>query len=134
MPYYRERLLSAWGNDRVFEVGQPPTAAIEVPHGARRGPGNIGHMFPNPRKGFRNEASREISASSDGDLGMEPKYLSDKTRIAGNGEGDADGRDDILGAFTRFALSGNAGEVPPGYEELRIKYGGPRGVQDFDFG
>jgi len=134
MPHYRDKLLSAWGNDRIFEVGQPPVASIEIPSGARRGPGNIGHIFPNTRKGFRNQVSSTISSSPDKDSAVAPKYLSDKTRNATNGGRHEDDVADVTGAFARFALTNSTGEAPHGYEELRIRYGGPRGVQDFDFG
>ncbi|KAL6714376.1 poly(A)-specific ribonuclease [Lecanora helva] len=134
MPYYRDRLLSAWGNDLLFEVGRPPVAAVDVPPGARRGPGNIGYISPNTRTGFRNQVSHEMPTRSNAETGIEPKYLSDRTRISGNGESHHGASQDILGAFTRFTLSSGTGDIPAAYEELQIKYGGPRGVQDFDFG
>ena len=135
MPHYRERLLSAWPNDRVFEVGQP-AANVEIPNGARRGPGGIGLIAPNPNKGirFRNQVDQPGSTSSNGNSAIEPKYLSDKSRATASEDDGRDGTEDLIGAFAGFALYSNPGEAPHGYEELRIAYGGPRGVHDFDFG
>ena len=134
MPFYREKLLSALGNDRVFEVGKPVEGNVDIPNGARRGPGNTGHIAANPRTRFRNQVARALSAESNVNSATEPKYLSDKSRALENGESEREDVKDITGAFARFALSSNSGDAPHGYGELRIRYGGPRGVQDFDFG
>lgn len=135
MPYYREKLLSAWGNDRVFEVGKPPPAIeADFLNVSRRGPGNIGLIAPNPRKTRRNQLGRPLVPVTNGHSAIEPKYLSDKTRTTANGHVDGGALNDVTAAFATFALFGNTGDAPHGYEELRIRYGGPRGVQDFDFG
>ena len=134
MPYYRDKLLSAWGNDRIFEVGKPlATSNPKIPSNARRGPGNIGHMIPNPGKCLRNQASQTFSVETNGSASQEPKYLSDKSRIAANGQRQEADAANLAQVFTSFTLTRSVGETPSGYKELRIKYGGPRGVQDFDF-
>ncbi len=135
MPYYRDKLLSAWGNDRVFEVGKPPpTVDSDLLNISRRGPANIGLIAPNPRKSLRNQVDRPLTPVTDGRSATEPKYLSDKTRMSTSGLDGTEVTIDITTAFAHFALSSNTGDTPHGYEELRIRYGGPRGVQDFDFG
>lgn len=134
MPYYRDKLLSAWGNDRVFEVGKPPpTVDPDLLNISRRGPANIGLIAPNPRKYLRNQVGRPSTPDTDGHS-TEPKYLSDKTRVATSDHDGGAATIDVATAFANFALSGDTGDAPHGYEELRIRYGGPRGVQDFDFG
>lgn len=135
MPYYREKLLSAWGNDRVFEVGKPPsTLDPDLLTGSRRGPGNIGLVAPNSRDRFRNQVDRPALHDSVGNSALEPKYLSDKTRISANGKDSGVDVNDITALFARFALCSNPGDAPHGYKAIQIRYGGPRGVQDFDFG
>lgn len=135
MPYYREKLLSAWPNDRVFEVGKPtPTVDSDILKFSRRGPANIGQIVPNNRKLQRNQIDGPLVTNANGHSATEPKYLSDKTRVSTNGQDEGEDPNDITTAFAKFALFNNAGDAPHGYEKLRIKYGGPRGVQDFDFG
>ena len=135
MPYYRDKLLSAWGNERVYEVGKPATPVdLDLLANARRAPGGIGLIIPNPRKGLRNQVNGSLSPESNGDSVTIPKYLSDKSRPTHNGQNRDNGIDDVLASFAKFALIGNATDTPHGYEELHIRYGGPRGVQDFDFG
>ena len=134
MPYYHDKLCSAWGNDRVFEIGKPTGTEIDLPKGSRRGPGNIGYMAPNLRNVHRNQATQTPSAEANGDSAMEPKYLSDKSRGLANGENGQGDIKDLKSTFARFALSSHSGDAPHGFGELRIRYGGPRGVHDFDFG
>jgi len=135
MPYYREKLLSAWGNDRVFVVGRPPpTVDPDLLNISRRGPANIGLIAPNPRKSLRNQIDQPLTSDTNGRSATEPKYLSDKTRISTNGHDGTEDVNDVTAAFATFALSSDTGDTPHSYEELRIRYGGPRGVQDFDFG
>ena len=134
MPHYRERLLSAWGNDRIFEVGHPAPKSFDVPSGARRGPGNIGYIMPNPNKGHRNQNAVATIASANGGPTMGPRYPSGKSQASINGETDADDAQDMSSPLSRLALSDNTGESTQIYEELTIEYGGSRGVQDFDFG
>lgn len=135
MPYYRDKLLSAWGNDRVFEARKPPPVAdSDFPNLSRRGPANIGLIALNPRKYLRNQVDRPLTPDTNGHALTEPKYLSDKARIFASDHEGSEDVNEITAAFASFALTGDAGDAPHGYEELRIKYGGPRGVQDFDFG
>ena len=137
MPYYRDKLLSAWGNERFYEVGRPPAPIDpDTLANARRGPGSTGLIAPNSRKVLRNQIDSPVSSEPDADSVTVPKYLSDKTRAVENGTHNDknNGVGDIIAAFAKFALITNTTDVPHGYKELRIRYGGPRGVQDFDFG
>ena len=58
MPFYRERLLSAWGNDHVFEVGTSvPEIDPEIQSNARQVNRTV--VAPNPRKTHRNQMQRK---------------------------------------------------------------------------
>lgn len=135
MPYYRDKLLSAWGNDRICTIGKPPAAIDpDILKNARRGPGGIGLIVANPHKALRHQVDSSASADSNGDSHMGPKYLSDKSRTSANVFDKPGNIATVATLFSNLGLTNSTGDLPPAYADLRIRYGGPRGVQDFDFG
>lgn len=135
MPFFRERLLSAWGNERYFEVGKPPTAIDpEILKNLRPNPGGIGQIAPNPRKSLRNQAEEAKFAVSNDAVFAAPKLLSEKARDPKN---KSDGENPINGAaeaLLKTKLSDNTkADVPNYYVNLTIQFGPKLGIEDFDF-
>lgn len=133
MPYYREKLLSAWGNDRVFEVGNPPAALdIGILKHLRPNPAGAGHIAPNPRKILRNQVSAVKSMDPNGIASTGPKLLSERARdskVTSNGRRESDGAEAML----NMKLADNTkADVPSHYAHLGIK-GSSFGIEDFDF-
>ena len=133
MPFYRERLLSAWGNERYFEIGKPPTVIdpVILKH-LRPNPGGLGQIAPNPRKSLRNQAEEGKSANSSRSVFATPKLLSEKSREAKSNPSGSPIRD-ATEALLNAALSDNTkAEVPNYYVNLNIQFG-KLGIEDFDF-
>ena len=135
MPFFRERLLSAWGNERYFEVGKPPTAVPpEIMKNLRPNPGGIGQIAPNPRKCLRNQAEETKPAIANGTILATPKLLSEKARdpkiIPSSGVPSTGAAE----ALIKSALSENTKvDVPNYYINLTIQFGPKLGIEDFDF-
>ena len=135
MPFYRERLLSAWGNERFFEVGKPPaTIDPDILKNLRPNPGGIGQIAPNPRRLFRNQVEETKPTGTNGTTFAAPKLLSAKPREA---ESNPSSRTSIRGAteaLLNTALSENTkADVPDYYVNLTIQFGPKLGIMDFDF-
>ena len=133
MPFYRERLLSAWGNERHFEVGKPPIGIDpEILKNLRPNPGGIGQIAPNSRKVLRNQAGEGKSANSSSTVLAAPKLLSEKSRDPKSNPSGSPIRD-TTEALLNAALSDNTkAEVPNYYVNLIIQFG-KLGIEDFDF-
>ena len=135
MPFYRERLLSAWGNERYFETGKPPIGIDpEIFKTLRPNPGGIGQIAPNPRKSLRNQAGEGRSANSSSTVLTTPKLLSEKSRSR-DPKSNSSGSPirDTTEALLNAALSDNTKvEVPNYYANLIIQFG-KLGIEDFDF-
>ena len=136
MPYYHEKLLSAWPSDHVFEVGHiasktdPDVLKSMVPN-------SIGYRAPNPRKILRNQSDRTKVLDKDGTAIAPPKFLSERSREPGIGQtkSNVNGRriSDAVEAFANASLAGSTNaDVPIEYRNVEIKYS-KFGVQDFDF-
>ena len=65
MPYYKDRLLSAWGNDQVYEVGHPP-ADIDPDIEKNLKQTRYGRIAANPGKAHRNQVQRKSMSQSNG--------------------------------------------------------------------
>ncbi|KAL8693931.1 MAG: hypothetical protein Q9218_001345 [Villophora microphyllina] len=132
MPYYREKLLSAWSEDQIYEVGLlPPKIDQEILKHLT--PSNIGLRAPNPRKTLRNQMDRLSVVNSDGTALAAPKFLSEKNNDT-NGEIDKERRISDAEVFTNPGLTGSTkADVPVMYRLMEIKYS-RYGVDDFDFG
>lgn len=135
MPFYRERLLSAWGNERFFEVGKPPAVIDpDILRTLRPNPGGIGQIAPNPRKSFRNQVEETKPTGTNGRTFAAPKLLSEKPRDA---ESNSSNGTSIIGAteaLLNTVLSDNTkADVPNYYVNLTIQFGPRLGIEDFDF-
>ncbi len=132
MPYYWERLLSAWGNERPFEVGFLPP---EIDHQVERSVQSVrlGNVARNSSRTLRNEASRARVTESNASALLNTSFLSEKAKEMENGQSEGRRISDAAEAITRLALSGSSKlDMPWYYMEVRIKYG-KYGVLDFDF-
>ena len=131
MPYYREKLLSVWPSDEVYEVGfLPPKIDIEMMK--RMSATSSGLRGPNMTKTRRNQLVRYRLGESD-DYGLSaPKFLSEKSqgKDAENSNGRRISDAELL---ANAALAGSTkAEVPVMYRNVEIKYS-RFGVDDFDF-
>lgn len=135
MPFYREMLLSAWGNDRSFEVGRPPAVIDpEILKNLRPNPGGIGQIAPNPRKVFRNQVEQTKPLGNNGTAFAAPKLLSEKARDPKTHASNGSPISRTAEALLNTALSDNTrSDVPNYYVNLTIKFGLRLGIDDFDF-
>ncbi|KAL8628273.1 hypothetical protein Q9189_006045 [Teloschistes chrysophthalmus] len=132
MPYYREKLLSAWSEDHVYQVGLLPPR-IDPDILKQLDPSHIGYRASNPRKTLRNQIDRLSIVDSDGTALTAPKFLSEKERDTNDGT-DKDRRISDADVFTNSGVIGSIkADVPAMYQLMEIKYS-RFGVDDFDFG
>lgn len=131
MPHYREKLLSAWPDDHIYEVGRLP-AKIDPSVMKSMLPAPIGHRAMNPRKKLRNEAEVTRLLPSNEITMVPPKFLSQKA-LSPEKDGEERKPSDTVEAFVNVALaSSTKAEVPVMYRNVEIKYS-KFGVDDFDF-
>lgn len=132
MPHYREKLLSAWPDDQVYEVGYLP-AKVDPEVLKTMLPAQIGYRAANPRKALRNQVHRTRLVESNGTTIVAPKFLSEKARNAEKTPTRSRRISDAVEAFANIALAGNTkAEVPVMYRNVEIKYS-KFGIDDFDF-
>ncbi|MDI1489614.1 MAG: poly(A)-specific ribonuclease [Ramalina farinacea] len=132
MPYYRERLLSAWGNEQPFEAGLLP---IELDPDVERNlrPSAFGHFAPNPGNFRRNQAHRQRLSDANAAAFPSARLLSEKAKELESGQADGRRISDAAEALAGFSFSGATRvDVPWYYMNVKIKYG-RYGVADFDF-
>ena len=132
MPQYREKLLSAWPDDQVYQVGYlPPKVDPEVLKTML--PAQFGYRAANPRKALRNQVHRTRLVDSNGVTVVAPKFLSEKGKTAEKAPTRTRRISDAVEAFANVALAGSTkAEVPVMYRNVEIKYS-KFGVDDFDF-
>ncbi|KKY24389.1 putative pab-dependent polyspecific ribonuclease subunit pan2 [Phaeomoniella chlamydospora] len=130
MPYYNEKLLSAWPSHFVFDVGAPPPQIdpamipyLQKVDGAQ--------YAPNPRKTRRYQVwdTRAVQAETSMTA---PKFLSEKAKNNGK---HTNGRraSDAAQSLAATSLDDKTGdEVLLKYSNVEIKYS-RFGVDDFDF-
>ncbi|KMQ44590.1 PAB-dependent poly(A)-specific ribonuclease subunit pan2 [Trichophyton rubrum] len=130
MPYYHDRLLSAWPSHLVFEVGSIPKqvdpAIIPYLH-----PSDMGQYAPNPRKTHRYQVENTRCQPTTETALAAPKFLSEKARAHTKSKslGDKEPLDDLDG----LKINGEAENDPLlKYSNVEIKYS-KFGVDDFDF-
>ncbi|MCJ1423563.1 poly(A)-specific ribonuclease [Sticta canariensis] len=132
MPHYREKLLSAWPDDHIYEVGRLPA---KIDPGVMKSmlPAPIGHCATNPRKKLRNEADVTRLLPSNEITMVAPKFLSQKALNPVNDDNEERKTSDTVEAFVDVVLaSSTKAEVPVMYRNVEIKYS-KFGVDDFDF-
>jgi PAB-dependent poly(A)-specific ribonuclease subunit 2 len=128
MPYYYERLLSAWPSHMLFDVGAPPTP---IDSNILLQPAEMGFYAPNlkqtPRyqvKCFRTDQAGSIKAT--------PKFLSEKAKETLK-SGLARRLSDAAEALAGATLASPTDQDPiTKYSNVEIKYS-KFGVEDFDF-
>ncbi|KAE8159684.1 PAB-dependent poly(A)-specific ribonuclease subunit pan2 [Aspergillus tamarii] len=131
MPYYHERLFSAWPSHLVFEIGSPP-ASIDQALIPYLRPAEIGHYAPNPKKTRRNQVENTRALANSEPALIAPKFLSEKAREQSKAKSDGlvtDAAETLAGT----KLNGEAEDDPLlKYSNVEIKYS-RFGVDDFDF-
>lgn len=132
MPYYREKLLSVWSEDPIYEVGfLPPKVDPDILK--HMSPSGFGYRAHNPKKTLRNQLDRPSIVDSNGMAITTPKFLSERSHEA-NGKMEQERRISDAEAFTNPSLTGSTkADVPVMYRLMEIKYS-RYGVDDFDFG
>jgi PAB-dependent poly(A)-specific ribonuclease subunit 2 len=129
MPYYRERLLSAWPSHLIFEVGKPPPQVDPAIHPYLR-PADLGHYAPNPRKTRRYQVEDTRGQLTPEATLAAPKFLSEKAREQSKADLD---EHKAAGALRGLNLKGEKEDDPLlKYSNVEIKYS-KFGVDDFDF-
>jgi PAB-dependent poly(A)-specific ribonuclease subunit 2 len=131
MPYYRERLFSAWPSHLVFEVGSPP-APIDQSLIPYLRPAEMGHYAPNPKKTRRYQVENTRALTNAEPALIAPKFLSEKAREQSKFKSEASVSDTVE-ALAGAKLNGEAEDDPLlKYSNVEIKYS-RFGVDDFDF-
>ncbi|KAJ5899587.1 hypothetical protein N7495_004331 [Penicillium taxi] len=131
MPYYHERLYSAWPSHLIYEVGSPPAPLDHsvIPY---LRPAEMGHHAPNPRKTRRNQVENTRALSSVEPALMAPKFLSEKARDHGKSK-SVGSITDVTEGLAGANISGENEDDPLlKYSNVEIKYS-RFGVDDFDF-
>ena len=133
MPHYREKLLSAWPDDQVYEVGFLP-AKVDPEVLKTMLPAQIGYRAVNPRKTLRNQVHRTRLIESSGTIIVPPQFLSEKARNAEKTPIRSRRITDAVETLPNTALAGStkAEGVPVMYRNVEIKYS-KFGIDDFDF-
>ncbi|KAH8427624.1 poly(A)-specific ribonuclease [Aspergillus melleus] len=131
MPYYHDRLLSAWPSHLVFEVGSPP-APLDPGLIPYLRPAEIGHYAPNPKKTRRNQVENTRALATTEPALIAPKFLSEKAREQSRAKSEGS-ISDTAEALAGAKLNGEAEDDPLlKYSNVEIKYS-RFGVDDFDF-
>ncbi|PGH31538.1 PAB-dependent poly(A)-specific ribonuclease subunit PAN2 [[Emmonsia] crescens] len=131
MPYYHERLLSAWPSHMVFEIGSIPPhvdqAIIPYLHA-----GEIGHYAPNPRKTRRYQVENTRAQPTAEPALAAPKFLSERARAQVKAKFDSN-ISETAETLASTAINKEPEEDPLlKYGNVEIKYS-KFGVDDFDF-
>jgi PAB-dependent poly(A)-specific ribonuclease subunit 2 len=130
MPYYHDKLLSAWPSNMVFEVGAPPAPVDPsiLPH---LRPFEIGQYAPNPRKKRRYQVEKTRVAPPSESALAAPKFLSEKARepMVQVGRRASDAAEALAGTSLDAK---NEEDLLLKYSNVEIKYS-KFGVEDFDF-
>jgi PAB-dependent poly(A)-specific ribonuclease subunit 2 len=131
MPYYRDRLLSAWPSHLMFEVGSPP-APIDQSLIPYLRPAEMGHYAPNPKKTRRYQVENTRALTTAEPALIAPKFLSEKAREQSKFKSEAS-VSDTAEALAGAKLNVEAEDDPLlKYSNVEIKYS-RFGVDDFDF-
>lgn len=131
MPYYHERLFSAWPSHLVFEVGSPP-APIDQSIIPYLRPAELGHYAPNPRKKRRNQVENTRAITSSEPALIAPKFLSEKAREQSMAKAEGTPTDAAEALANAKINGGNDDDPLLKYSNVEIKYS-RFGVDDFDF-
>lgn len=131
MPYYHDRLFSAWPSHLVFEVGSPPAPMDHAILPYVR-PAEIGHAYPNPRKTRRYQVENTRALANAEPALIAPKFLSEKARDQSKSKTESSVAD-AAEALADAKINGKSDDDPLlKYSNVEIKYS-RFGVDDFDF-
>lgn len=131
MPYYHERLLSAWPSHLVFDIGNPPAQVDPsiIPYLRQA---ELGHYAPNPRKTRRYQVENTRASTTAEPALAAPKFLSEKARSQASSKSGTGGSD-VAEALADATIKNDAEDDPLlKYSNVEIKYS-KFGVDDFDF-
>ncbi|OOF98956.1 hypothetical protein ASPCADRAFT_204652 [Aspergillus carbonarius ITEM 5010] len=131
MPYYHERLFSAWPSHLVFEVGSPPVQVDQALIPYLR-PAEMGLHAPNPKKTRRYQVENTRALASAEPALIAPKFLSEKAREQNKAKSEG-AISDAAEALAGAKINGETEDDPLlKYSNVEIKYS-RFGVDDFDF-
>ncbi|OJJ45508.1 hypothetical protein ASPZODRAFT_134188 [Penicilliopsis zonata CBS 506.65] len=131
MPYYHERLFSAWPSHLLFDIGSPPPLIDQSLLPYLR-PAEVGHYAPNPKKVRRYQVENTRALASAESALVAPKFLSEKAREQSKSKSDGS-IGDTIDALASTKINGEADDDPLlKYSNVEIKYS-RFGVDDFDF-
>ncbi|RMZ91505.1 hypothetical protein DV736_g1228, partial [Chaetothyriales sp. CBS 134916] len=134
MPYYTERLLSAWPSYMVFEVGSPPISSDQTILSLLQ-PTEMGYVGPNlnPRKLLRYQTENTRAGLVATSIAA-PKFLSEKAKEVSQDASPphASSTADALAGVTLNGRAQTEEERMLKYNKVEIKYS-RFGVEDFDF-
>ncbi|KAJ5619859.1 hypothetical protein N7510_003843 [Penicillium lagena] len=131
MPYYHDRLHSAWPSHLVFEVGSPPAPLDQamIPYLRQA---EMGHHAPNLRKTRRYQVENTRAMATAEPALIAPKFLSEKARDQSKGTSEGSVTD-VAQALAGAKINGESEDDPLlKYSNVEIKYS-RFGVDDFDF-
>ena len=133
MPYYKERLLSAWPSYLVFELGSPPTPLEQsiLPY---LHPAEFGHVAPYPKKTRRYQVENKRALTTNEPALIAPKFLSEKAREQSKAKSDGSSVSGTADSLANMKIASDDREDDPllKYSNVEIKYS-RFGVDDFDF-
>lgn len=132
MPYYTEKLLSAWPSHLTFDVGAPPSQ-IDPTILYNLQPAVLGHHAPFPKKTRRYQVENTRNPLIEA-FQTAPRFLSERAKDTPRARSKA-GRDssEISDGLARATLNEQGQEDPfLKYGSVEIKYS-RFGVDDFDF-
>lgn len=130
MPYYRERLLSAWGNDMPFEAYQPAPKIDPIVERSMQ-PSRIGHVAQNHSSLERNQAAPVTLTNLNNNGGSSRNQLDIESKESGTNPMGGDHMSAEILADLTFSGATKEG-VPWYYMNVKIKYG-RYGISDFNF-
>lgn len=134
MPFYREKLTSAWP-ETISDAGAPP-AKFNPQFLASLKSTDFG-LYGRDTTGLRrNQMEDTRSSHKSAKLGLKaPKFLSEKARESAKSDSTSAGEksDELSNPFAEMELESRKSEFPIIYRNVEIKYS-KFGVDDFDFG
>ncbi|KAJ5724428.1 hypothetical protein N7493_006156 [Penicillium malachiteum] len=131
MPYYHDRLFSAWPSHLLFEVGSPP-ALLDQSLLPYLRPAEVGHHAPHPRKTRRYQVENTRALTTAEPALIAPKFLSEKARDHSKSKSEGS-ITDAAEALAGAKINGESDDDPLlKYSNVEIKYS-RFGVDDFDF-
>lgn len=134
MPYYREKLASAWP-EIISDVGAPPVR-FDPQFLASLKSTDFGFYGRNTTGLRRNQIEDTRSSKRSANFGLKaPKFLSEKARESAKSDSTSAGEraDELSNPFAEMEIESRKSEFPMMYRNVEIKYS-KFGVDDFDFG